>query len=199
MTDTIGYVRVSTEQQAGEQKTSLADQRRAITELATRLGRVLDLQHIFQDAGVSGATAEGRPAFMAMLNYCRENARPPHKPGMILILNDSRFGRFRNLNEAGHWAYTLEALGWPVRFVESDDVRDPLARGIIRFVNSAEASTYRANLVKRSKAAARSHAELGRWQQEAPFGYRRLATRKDGSAQRVLAIGQRKAHDEVSR
>lgn len=198
MTDTIGYVRVSTEQQAGEQKTSLADQRRAITELARKLGRILEPQAIYEDAGYSGQTAEGRPAFMALFRHCESNTRPSTNLGMILMLNDSRFGRFDDPEEAGHWRFVLKQLGWHVRFAEADEVQDPLGRSIVRVVHSSLASQYRANLKVRAKAAARSTAARGLWQQEAPFGYRRLATRRDG-AQRVLAIGQRKAEDEVSR
>jgi DNA invertase Pin-like site-specific DNA recombinase len=198
VTDTLGYCRVSTEQQATDLKTSLADQRRVIIDHARSLGRVLDPQHIFEDAGYSGATAEGRPAFMAMLRYCEKNVRPPNRPGAIVILNDSRFGRFDTIEEAMHHRFVFRNLGWPIRFAEADNIDDPLASSLVRVVQSAEASTYRANLRKRAKGAARSHALLGEWQQEAPYGYRRLATRADG-VQRVLSIGQRKAEDEVSR
>jgi DNA invertase Pin-like site-specific DNA recombinase len=196
--DTLGYVRVSTEQQATEQKTSLSDQKRLITEFGTKLGRVLDPQMIFADPGVSGATAEGRPGFMAMLNYCQSNQRPVNARGMIVVLNDSRFGRFDDLEEAGHWRFVLKGLGWLVKFVESDDITDPLARSVTRLMASAQATEYRLNLKRTAKRAARSTAELGRWQQEAPLGYRRLVTRTDG-AQRVLDIGQRKSADEYSR
>jgi DNA invertase Pin-like site-specific DNA recombinase len=196
--DTLGYVRVSTEQQATEQKTSLTDQRRLIVDKARSMGRVLDATAIFEDAGVSGATAEGRPAFMAMLRYCESNPRPAKAIGMIFVLNDSRFGRFDDPEEATHWRFVLKRLGWRVRFVEGDEVEDTFARGVIRFIGSAQASEYRANLKRTAKRAARSTAEKGLWQQEAPLGYRRLATRTDG-AQRVLEIGQRKADDEVSR
>lgn len=198
MIDTLAYSRVSTEQQATEQKTSLGDARRLITGFAIRMGRVLNPDCIFEDAGFSGATAEGRPAFMRMLVFCEANPRPAGTPGMIIVLNDSRFGRFTDPEEATHWRFVLKRLGWPVRFVDGDEVQDTFARGVIRFIGSAQASQERANIRIRAKRAARSTALLGRWQQEAPFGYRRLATRLDG-AQRVMAIGQRKAADEVSR
>jgi DNA invertase Pin-like site-specific DNA recombinase len=198
VTDTLGYIRVSTDQQATEQKTSLADQRRSIIDFAAKLGRVLDPSSIFEDAGFSGATAEGRPAFMELYRYCEANARAANRRGMIIILNDSRFGRFDDPEEASHHRYVLKQLGWIVRFAEADDVEDPLGRSLIRVVHSAQASAYRSALRIRAKQAARSNAALGRWQQEAPFGYRRLATRADGQ-QRVLAIAQRKSADEVSR
>lgn len=59
----IGYVRVSSEQQAGEKQTSLTDQRDAITALAGRLG--VQLVEVFEDAGFSGATIAKRPALRA--------------------------------------------------------------------------------------------------------------------------------------
>lgn len=197
-TDTIAYIRVSTEQQAGEQRTSMVEQRRAVTAKALAMGRVLSPACVFEDPGASGATAEGRPGFMAMLAYCQANPRPLTQPGMVFVLNDSRFGRFDDPEEATHWRFVLKRLGWQVRFCEGDDVQDVFARGVIRFIGSAQASEYRANLRRTAKRASRATAERGQWQNEAPFGYRRFATRTDG-AQRVLDIGQRKAHDEVVR
>jgi DNA invertase Pin-like site-specific DNA recombinase/histone H3/H4 len=196
--DTIGYVRVSTEQQAGEERTSLAEQRRAIAARATQLGRVLDPRAVFEDAGVSGATAERRPAFMGMLAYCEQHPRPRSTPGLVLVLNDSRFGRFEEADEATHWRFVLKRLGWHVRFCEGDDLEDGLARSVMRLVGSEQASEYRRNLKRTARRAARATAQLGRWQNEAPLGYRRLATRATGE-QRVLEPGQRKSSDEVVR
>jgi DNA invertase Pin-like site-specific DNA recombinase len=196
--DTIGYIRVSTEQQAGESNTSLPEQRRAIVARALHLGRVLDPAAVFEDAGISGATADGRPAFMAMLAHCQANPRPAHAPGAVLVLNDSRFGRFDDPEEAGHWRFVMKKLGWIVRFAEGDDMEDGIARGVMRFIGAAQATEYRANLKRTARRAARATAAEGRWQNRAPIGYRRLATRTDGS-QRVLEDGQLKAADEVVR
>jgi DNA invertase Pin-like site-specific DNA recombinase len=186
--DTLEYRRVSTEQQAGDDRTSLGEQHRANMELARKLGRVLDPRAVFEDPGVSGATAEGRPGFMAMVRYCEAHPRPRSAPGVILVLNDSRFGRFDDPEEATHWRFVLKRLGWHVRFAEGDDVEDGIARGVLRFIGSAQASEYRANLKRTARRASRATAEQGRWQNEAPIGYRRLATRTDGS-QRVLVSG----------
>jgi DNA invertase Pin-like site-specific DNA recombinase len=196
--DTIGYIRVSTEQQAGEDRSSLPEQRRAIVERAVALGRVLQPAAVFEDPGASGATAEGRPGFMALLAYCQAHPRRATAPGVVLVLNDSRFGRFDDAEDATYWRVTLKKLGWIVRFAEGDEMEDGVARGVLRFIGAAQASEYRANLVRTARRAARATAQEGRWQNRAPFGYRRLATRADGS-QRVLQAGQRKAADEVVR
>lgn len=196
-TDTIGYSRVSTEQQAGEMRTSLVEQPKALREHALRLGRVLHPLAIFVDAGFSGATAEGRPAFMALVDYCQSHPRVAGD-GVVLVLNDSRWGRFDDPMEASHWQFVIKKLGWVVRFAEGDDVADGLARNVMRLVGNSQASEYRANLKRTAARASRATAEQGRWQNRAPIGFRRLATRLDG-VQRVLEAAQRKSEDEVTR
>jgi DNA invertase Pin-like site-specific DNA recombinase len=196
--DTLGYVRVSTEQQATEQRTSLVEQRAAVMKRAEQMKRMLDPSAVFEDPGMSGATAEGRPGFMAMLAYCEGHPRPETDAGVILVLNDSRFGRFEDPEEATYWRVLLRRLGWVVRFCEGDDIENTTARMIVRSIGSAQASEYRANLKRTARRATRATAERGQWQNEAPLGYRRLAIRADG-ARRVLEIGQRKADDEIVR
>src|ERR1051326_3684557 len=77
----LAYIRVSTEDQARDERTSLADQRRAINTLATGLGLTVTDEKVFTDAGVSGATAEKRPAFMALVDFCKRNPQPIERPG----------------------------------------------------------------------------------------------------------------------
>src|SRR5207249_4484520 len=107
-----------TEDQATDRKTSLADQRAALAALASQLGRQLD--QVFEDAGASGATAEGRRGFTSLVAFCCTHARSPRAPGTVLVLNDSRWGRFRDPEEATYWRVELRRHGWLVRFVEGD-------------------------------------------------------------------------------
>jgi DNA invertase Pin-like site-specific DNA recombinase len=184
----LGYVRVSTEDQAGEHRLSLPEQRRAIAERAHALdGAVV---RVFEDAGVSGSTAEGRPGFMQLVGYCE---RHPTLNGIVLVLNDSRFGRFDNPEESAFWRVTLARQGWTVRFVEND-ADDPMARGVLRAVGSIEATAARRAIQANAVRGARTTAQAGRWRTEAPLGYRRRATGPRGV--RVLEPGQRKADDE---
>src|SRR2546423_507164 len=90
----VGYVRVSTERQAGEDRTSIADQEAAIVALATRRGLAIGVW--FRDEGASGGTAEGRPAFSELVESVEAHRRVAHSAGYVLALNDSRFGRFDN-------------------------------------------------------------------------------------------------------
>lgn len=188
----VGYARVSTEHQAGEVYTSLADQEAAIQELATRLG--VTVGRVFRDAGASGATAEGRSAFLELLNWCEENRRPPKARGYVLVLNDSRFGRFPDPEEATYWRHHLHRLGWTVRFCEGDDIEGDF-RTVVRAIGSVQASEYRRTLIANTRRGMKGAAEQGFWTRRAPFGYRRKVAHPPG-AERVLEPGEWKADNE---
>jgi DNA invertase Pin-like site-specific DNA recombinase len=197
-TTAIGYVRVSTEDQARDGKSSLDDQRTAITALALKVGRILEPANVFADPGVSGQSAEGRPGFMALVAFCQNHPRPNKAPGAVLVFNDSRFGRFRDPEEAAHWRFHLKRLGWLVRFVEGDDVEDPAARPLLRTIAAVQASEYSRALKANTRRGMRSAAAKGLWLNEAPIGYRRLAS-GGGRPAVVLDVGQRKADDQEVR
>ena len=188
----VGYIRVSTERQADEVHTSLEDQTQAIEGLAEKLGVTAGCW--FRDAGASGATAEGRPAFMEMLGWCEQNSRPMDSPGHVLVLNDSRFGRFVEPEEATFWRHHLYRLGWIVRFCEGDEVEGDF-RSIVRAIGSVQATEYRRNLVANTRRGMKGAAEQGFWTREAPYGYRRQVVYPPGAG-RVLEIGQLKAPNE---
>ncbi len=195
-TAVVGYIRVSSEEQARDGKSSLDDQRRAIHALAARLGHELDDAFIFSDPGISGQTAN-RPGFRALHEYCERHRRRRGAPGYIVILNDSRLGRF-DPDEAAHWRYVFRELGWEIRFAEADETQDPTIRPIMRALGAAQANEYLRNLKATAKRGARGAAARGLWQREAPFGYRRLASGGNRDPV-ILQRGQRKAEDQVTR
>jgi site-specific DNA recombinase len=195
--DTLAYRRVSTGEQAVEWKTSLADQTRAMQQRAQALGRVLLEKYIFEDR-FSGEEAESRKGFMELIAFCRAHPRPRSRVGYVLFLNDSRFGRFRDPDEAAYWRFELSKVGWQVRFAENDDTENVTTRHVMRSVGSAQASEYLANLRNNAKRGTRGAASKGLWQNEAPFGYRRCAT-APGREPVVLEIGQRKSDDQQVR
>lgn len=192
--DTLAYVRVSTEDQAADHKTSLEDQRRAIAARAQHLGRTVG--RVFEDAGASGATAEKRRGFTALIAFCRAHPRPRRDRGLVLVLNDSRWGRFENPDEETYWRFELERHGWIVRFVEGE-ADDPLARRFLRTIHSTQASAYREAIRANAKRGARGTAAQGFWGNEAPVGYRRQVVA--GGPRRTLEPGQRKAPGEKVR
>lgn len=191
--DCCAYCRVSTERQAGEAQTSLADQRATIEALAAKLGVAVGAW--FTDAGASGATAEGRPQFSALLSSCEASARSRGSPGLILVLNDSRFGRFEDPEEATYWRVHLSRLGWRVRFCEGDELESGMARGVMRFIGSAQASEYRQNIKRNARRGAEGTARQGYWRTKPPYGYCRKVVFPAGR-ERLLPPGVPKAPDE---
>lgn len=189
----IGYVRVSTDRQAGETQTSLADQAAAIRSLAARLGTSVDTW--YRDDGASGASVEHRPGFRALLVACEADPRSAREPGLILVLNDSRFGRFPDPDEAAAIRWRLKQAGWIVRFAEGDDVEDVMFRSMIRSIGSAQASEYRRNIQRNARRGARGTVEQGFWRCRAPIGYRRFVAYPP-AAERTLEAGQHKAPNE---
>lgn len=189
----VGYVRVSTERQAGEVYTSLGDQEAAIVALASRMGAAVDAW--YRDEGASGATVAKRPAFRQLLADCLASARGAGALGLVLVLNDSRFGRFPDPDEAAALRFRLKQAGWVVRFAESDDSEDVTSRSILRALGSAQASEYRKQLQRNSRRGKRGTATQGFWTTKAPIGYQRKVVHPVGR-ERVLARGVAKAKDE---
>lgn len=188
----VGYLRVSTERQAGEVFTSLDDQAVAVTALAARLG--VSIGAWYRDEGASGATVEQRPAFRTMLAGCLAAPRR-RPPGYVLVLNDSRFGRFPDPDQAAALRWQFKEAGWIVRFAEGDDIEDATFRPVVRAIGAAEASKYRATLKANTRRGMKGTASQGFWTREAPFGYRRQVVYPPGAA-RVLGAGQLKTSAE---
>jgi DNA invertase Pin-like site-specific DNA recombinase len=185
----VGYLRVSTTQQATEDRTSLADQRAAIEAAASRRG--LTVGAWFTDAGVSGAAVEKRDGFSALVQSCERHPRTD--PGFVLALNDSRWGRFEDPEEGTYWRQHLKRFGWLVFFAEGDDTTDEMARGVLRFVGQAEASKYRKQLQANTRRGMKGTADSGYWSRREPYGYRRAVV---VGRPRVLEPGERKAEGE---
>jgi len=80
----IGYIRVSTDQQA-EKGSSLENQRARILDYVK--SKNMELIEIFEDAGFS-ARSTNRPAFKSMMKYINEN-----KVDALVVWHSNRFAR----------------------------------------------------------------------------------------------------------
>ena len=83
------YIRVSTDDQ---EEYSPDSQVRLIREYARKNGYLLPEEYVFQDDGISAATARKRPAFNRMIALAKEKER---LFDAILVLMFSRFARNR--------------------------------------------------------------------------------------------------------
>lgn len=188
----VAYTRVSTERQATEVATSLEEQAAQLERLAARFG--VSVERWYRDEGASGASVEARPAFRQLLADCAA-APCGDVPGLVLVFDDSRWGRFPNPDEAAYWRHHLHQLGWIVRFAVGDDVEDIGFRHILRAIGGAQSSKERATIRRRARDGRRGSAMQGFWTGRAPIGYRRQVVYPTGS-ERILEDGQQKASSE---
>jgi DNA invertase Pin-like site-specific DNA recombinase len=188
MTNCIGYVRVSTERQAGEDRTSLDDQKREINAKAAQLG--LTVGEWFVDAGASGGDHD-RPEFQRMYGFCTANPRSKSEPGALLALGESRFSRSPDPHESAYWKHVFSQLGWTVRYVVGD-VDNPDLQALMDSIHAMQARKERIDQKIRTTNAMRTRAENGYWSRKAPFGYRRMTV----DTRRVLDTHEHKRPGE---
>ena len=116
----VGYLRRSTDRQ----EQSIGDQRKAIQSYASLNG--FELLDFYIDDAISGASSEGRAAFLKLIDDAKRNACPFQ---FVLVYDVKRFGRVDN-DEAGFYRYQLRKNGIEVIYVSEgfngDDTDDLL-------------------------------------------------------------------------
>lgn len=158
--DAIGYIRVSTEQQATE-GVSLAAQRERIQAYCVAAG--MSLVGIREDAGISGYHAHNRPGLQqAMAEACDRKAA-------LIVYSLSRFAR--NTREAIDLCDQLDNAGADlVSLTERIDTTTPAGKLIFRMM-AALAEFERDQLSERVTDAMAFAKAQGRRVGSIPFGY----------------------------
>ena len=163
MTRAIGYIRVSTEDQA-EHGVSLDAQRAKIA--AYCLANDLELADILEDAGISGKRADTRPALQAALSTCRRG-----NAAALIVVKLDRLAR--NTVDALEIADILEKSGVALHSIsERIDTRSATGRFFFTLLASL-AEMERRQIGERTATAMRhkrSRAEFTGG--DVPFGFR---------------------------
>ncbi len=180
------YLRMSTE----NQRYSLGAQAEAIADYARTRG--LEVVRTYADAGKSGLSLKGREGLRALL---ADVASGGAEFTDILVLDVSRWGRFQDPDEAGHYEYLCRAAGLRVHYcAEEFGDADSIAGSIVKHVKRVMAREYVRELSARIKFAKRRRALMGhRVGGCVGFGLRRQATHHSGAARAVMEAGERKA------
>lgn len=157
------YIRVSTDDQ---EEYSPGSQIRLIREYAKKNGYLLPEDFIFQDDGISAATARKRPAFNRMIALAKEKEKPFDA---ILVLMFSRFAR--NREESVLYKGLLRKRGISVISIKEPAVDGPfgtLIESIIEWFDEY----YLINLSAEVKRGMTEKFLRGEAMGAAPFGYR---------------------------
>ena len=158
----ILYSRVSTEMQVDG--FSLAGQKTCLTSFAKR--EEMKIIGEYEDAGKSGKSIEGRPAFKRMLNDIKEGLQVDY----IIVYKLSRFGR-----NAADVLNSLEIIqDYGVNLICTDEgIDSSQASGrLLISVLSAVAQIERENILEQTMNGRREKARQGLWNGgQAPYGY----------------------------
>lgn len=184
------YVRVSTDDQAREDKTSLADQERQCRELAERLG--YPEAHVWADPGRSGRDAM---RLEELASWCEANRRPTDKPGLIVYYHPSRWARFADPGDAIYYQQRCKHAGWLTRCVTLPDSGNKGMNLAMASMGHGAATADNDERIRRVMMGMEQNAAKGYWQGRAPFGYERVAVKADGT-RRPLKPFQHVANDE---
>lgn len=178
------YLRMSTDHQPN----SPANQAAAIEAYA--LCRGYEVVRTYEDAGASGLSLRGRPAFQAMLQAVLSGQADFE---VILVYDVSRFGRFQDPDEAAHYEWLCRSEGVRVEYCADGLSAGGLDGALLKGVKRAMAAEFSRELGEKVRSAQRRLAALGHWQHGAPgYGLRRRIVRAGGALGPILEDGERK-------
>ena len=180
------YVRMSTE----HQQYSTNNQMDVIREYAAR--RNLEVVRTYSDEGKSGLNVQGRDAFRQMLSDV-ESGRADF--ACILVYDVSRWGRFQDQDERGHYEYTCRRAGITVHYCAEQFENDgsPVS-AIVKGVKGAMAGEYSRELSSKVFQGACRLIRLGFKQGgTAGYGLRRMLVDQSGQHKGELKLGEHKS------
>jgi DNA invertase Pin-like site-specific DNA recombinase len=179
------YVRMSTE----HQRYSIDNQKAAIGEYA--LARGYEIVASYADGGKSGLSLKGRNALKQLLS---DALAPGRTFEAILILDISRWGRFQDPDQAGHYEYICRQAGVRLIYCGEPFENDlSAASSILKQLKRVMAAEYSRELSDKLARAHRQQASLGfRQGGILIYGFRRELRDRDGTVRGLLEPGQYK-------
>jgi len=165
------------------QEFSIANQEAAISAFAARSGYKIVMT--YSDAGRSGVSARRRPGLCKLLSDVI-NGNADFKA--ILVYDVSRWGRFQNYDEAGHYEFLCHQAGVPIYYCAEPFGSDgSILSGLMKNLKRIMASEYSRELgVKTFAGQARLATEGFKIGGRAGFGLRRMMISCDGERRRIL-------------
>ncbi|MBU1347908.1 MAG: recombinase family protein [Alphaproteobacteria bacterium] len=173
------------------QRYSLVNQKAAMSAYATAEG--FEIVRSYADAGRSGVTTKRRSGLSELLADV-VSGKAEFKT--ILVLDVSRWGRYQDADEAGHYEFLCRAAGVEVIYT-AEGFTEGLAGSIYKHLKRVMAGEYSRELSAKVRASKTRLATSG----NAPggtcvYGLARQVIEPDGSLGKVLARGERKDRPE---
>ena len=180
------YIRMSTDMQVD----SPAIQEKQIREFAERYN--ITIVKTFTDLGASGMTVKGRDEFQALLD---EVMQKRHTYSIILYLDETRWGRFVDSREAGHYRWELEKRGVICRACDKPlALTESVGDYIMTLLKDASASDYCKQLSSKVFHGQSAKILQGFRMGGVPgYGLRRMLLSDTGEHKQELQPGQRKS------
>ncbi len=186
----VQYVRNSSD----HQHHSLENQVAAIAEYASQRG--YEIVATYVDAGRSGLSLKGRHGLQQLLAAV---LRPERDFDAVLVFDVSRWGRFQNPDQAGHYEFICRQAGLTVAYCAEpfENNLSPMST-IVKHLKRVMAGEYSRELSERLSRAHVHQARLGfRQGGSMPYGFRRMLIDGFGRPKFILTRHQRKAlHDD---
>lgn len=157
-----GYIRVSTH---GKQEELSPDaQKRLIKDYAAANNIIVD--RFFVDSGISGKSADKRPAFKEMIATCKES---DHPYDCVLLWKFSRFAR--NIDESTYYKSILRKKCNVEVISISEPIDDNMYGRLIEMIITWSDEFYSYNLSGEVKRGMTQHAIVGGYNGIVPLGY----------------------------
>ncbi len=180
------YVRMSTDHQEISPEIQLAEVRR----YADRHG--FHIVQVFEDAGRSGLTLDGREALRRLLDMVASG-----RAGFdaVLVYDISRWGRFQDPDEGAYHEHLCRRAGIDVHYCAEQFANDgSVGSVLLKSVKRIMAGEYSRELSVKVFAGQCRHVERGfRQGGMAGYGLRRVLLDERGGVRQKLARGERKS------
>lgn len=186
LTPAAQYLRMSKE----HQRYSIWNQARAISAYAAQNG--FNIVKTYTDPGESGLTLRERPGLQALL---ADVIRPARTFERVLVLDVSRWGRFQNLDQAGHYEFICFEAGAPIIYVaEPFDNDGTPVMALLKQIKRLQAAEYSRELSGKVLHAQLLQAKIGH-KVGGPrrFGFERMLVDEHDRPIQILKRGESKA------
>jgi DNA invertase Pin-like site-specific DNA recombinase len=131
----IIYTRVSTEDQADDDRASLAVQERECRAFAAKRGFTVDA--VWSDPGESGRSTA---RLERLTKWCEAHRRASTARGLIIALKADRWGRFVHDEHAnGYYKFRLAKAGWDVDFALEPTSENRAVRRVTAVIHEMQA------------------------------------------------------------